>query len=77
MDEWQMTVCAIALFADGYSKYQIGEALGIDPDRAQQLIQAGADAQAREEMGQMDQHRPPWSRDPERLEQVTQGTPDD
>ena len=61
-----MTVCAIALFADGYSKYQVSEALGVDPDRAQDLIQAGADVQAAGEMGYMTQGRPPWSRDPER-----------
>ena len=63
MDEWQKTVCAIALFADGYSKHQIAHALGVDADRAQELIEAGAEAQAAGEMGQMAQHRAPWSRD--------------
>lgn len=64
MDERQMTVCAIALFADGYSQHQIADALGVDADRAQELIEAGADAQAAGRMGQMAQHRDPWSRDP-------------
>ena len=63
MDERQMTVCAIALFVDGYSKYQVADALGVDIDRAQELIEAGADAQANGEMGQMARHRAPWSRD--------------
>ena len=63
MDEWQMTVCAIALFADGYSKHQIGRALGVDVDKAQALIEAGADAQATDRMGYMTQHRAAGSRD--------------
>ena len=62
MDERQLTLCAVALFADGYSKDQIGTALGVDSERAQQLIELGADAQSAGEMGQMSQHRPPWSR---------------
>ena len=63
MDERQLTVCAIALFADGYSSRQIGRALQVDQDRAQELISAGADAQAAGEMGHMKQGRNPWSRD--------------
>ena len=66
MDEWQQTICAIALFADGYSKYQVAEALGVDAERAQELIVAGANAQAASQMGHMKQHREPWSRDPDR-----------
>lgn len=66
MNEWQQTICAIALFADGYSKYQVAEALGVAVDRAQQLITAGADAQAAGKMGHMKQGREPWSRDPDR-----------
>lgn len=53
MDERQLMVCAIALFADGYSARQVSEALGVDPDRAQALIEAGAEAQSRGEMGHM------------------------
>ena len=64
MDEWQQTVCAIALFADGYSQFQIAEDLGVSPDRAQELIWAGAKAQRDKEMGFMEQHRAPWIRDP-------------
>ena len=63
MDEWQMTVCAIALYADGYSPRQVGEGLDVDAVRAQKLISAGADAQARGDMGHMTQHCEPWSRD--------------
>ena len=63
MDEWQQTVCAIALFADGYSTYQIAKALGVTVERAQELIEAGATAQSKCEMGHMAQHREPWSRD--------------
>lgn len=65
MDERQQTVCAIALFADGYSNRQVAEALGIDVDRAQELIEAGARAQAAGKMGHMKQGRQPWSRDHE------------
>ena len=64
MTDWQQTICAIALFADGYSKYQVAEALDVDVDRAQRLIDAGADAQAAGKMGHMKQRREPWSRDP-------------
>ena len=55
LDERQLTVCAIALFADGYSPPQIGKALQVDQDRAQKLISAGADAQANGKMGYMKQ----------------------
>ena len=65
MNEWQQTICAIALFADGYSNYQVSQALGVSKDRAQELIQAGADAQAAGRMGHMKQHRDPTSRDPD------------
>ena len=63
MDEWQQSVCAIALFSDGYSQYQIAKALGVTVERAQELIEAGASAQRNGEMGHMAQHREPWSRD--------------
>ena len=65
MDEWQQTICAIALFADGYSQHQVAEALGVDADTAQRLIEAGAGAQAAGKMGHMKQGNPPWSRDPQ------------
>ena len=63
MDERQLTVCAIALFADGYSSRQIGEALNVTKDRAQVLIEAGAEEQREGTMGHMKQGRVPWSRD--------------
>ena len=63
MDERQLTVCAIALFADGYSKRQIAAALGADEDRAQRLAERGAEEQAAGTMGHMAQYLEPWSRD--------------
>ena len=65
MEERQLMICAIALFADGYSKRQIAAALEVDEDRAQRLIQRGANEQAAGTMGHMAQHREPWSRDTE------------
>ena len=53
MDERQLTVCAIALFADGYSHRQISAALGVDADKASQLTTAGGNAQAAGDMGYM------------------------
>ena len=64
MDKWQMTVCAIALHCNGYSKDEIATALGVDTDQAQQLIEAGADAQATGQMGYMQSGRKPNSRNP-------------
>ena len=75
MDEWQLTICAIALFADGYSKTQIAGALGVDPNEAQRLIEAGADAQAAGLMGHIPQHREPWSRDPDHQASTVGDTP--
>lgn len=63
MNERQKMVCAIALYADGWSSRQIGEALGVDQSTAQALIERGANAQAAEEMGQMAQFKAAWSRD--------------
>ena len=51
MDERQQTVCAIALFADGYSQRQIAEALGVDYDEAVRLCEAGAAEQSAGTMG--------------------------
>ncbi len=75
MDEWQLTICAIALFADGYSQTQIASALGVDPNEAQRLIQAGADAQAAGRMGHMAQHRQAWSRDPDHQASTIEDVP--
>ena len=63
MDERQLTVCAIALFADGYSAGQIAAALAVNEEQAQRLIERGADEQAAGTMGHMNQHREPRSRD--------------
>ena len=49
----QKTVCAIALFANGYSKPQVARALGEDEGRVQELVEAGATEQGRGEMGHM------------------------
>ena len=64
MDERQLTVCAIALFADGYSAPQIAAALNVDQERAQKLAEQGATEQAAGRMGHMAKGREPWSRDP-------------
>ena len=53
MNERQLTVCAIALCADGFSNVQIAEALGVDKDRAEDLIESGADEQRVGTMGHM------------------------
>ena len=53
MNERQLKVCAIALFCDGWSGEQIACALGVDEQRAQELIEAGADEQAGGTMGYM------------------------
>ena len=59
MNERMMMVAAIAWFCDGYTNVQIGEALGVDPKRAQELIEAGAEAQGRGEIGYMKVTRGP------------------
>ena len=51
MNERQLTVSAIALFADGFSHTQIANALGVDTDRAAQLAATGAREQASGTMG--------------------------
>ena len=53
MDERQLTVCAIALFADGYTHAEIAQALGVNEDRASELAIKGADEQAAGTMGYM------------------------
>ena len=49
----QLKLCAIALFADGFSNVQIAKALGIDKVRAQALMEAGAAEQRESTMGHM------------------------
>ncbi len=51
MNERQLTVSAIALFADGFSHTQIADALGVDTDRAAELTATGADEQSTGTMG--------------------------
>ena len=53
MNERQRTVCAIALFADGFTIVQIAAALGVDIDQAQGLMDIGAEEQAAGTMGHM------------------------
>ena len=53
MTEGQKTVCASALFANGYSRPQVAKVLGEPEGRVQELVQSGADAQAAERMGFM------------------------
>ena len=59
MTEREMTVCAIALFADGYSYERIARALGVSRDRAVELATAGAEAQSAGKMVYMP-HQHPW-----------------
>ena len=59
MDKKQKVICAVALYANGYTKYQVGEALGVDPEQAQELIAAGSEAQATGRMGYMKTHPEP------------------
>ena len=63
MNERQLTVCAAALWADGWSARQIAEALDVTRERAQELAEAGADAQAAGDIGFMKSGRAPTSRD--------------
>ena len=53
MTEAQKTLCAIALFANGYSRPQVARALSESEGRVQELVEAGANAQARGGMGYM------------------------
>ena len=59
MTTWQLTICAIALFANGHDKSQVSKALNVDTKRGQELIEDGASAQRNGRMGQMKQHRLP------------------
>ena len=45
MNERQLTVCAIALFADGFSFAQIGQALRVTEEEASSLAFQGAEEQ--------------------------------
>ena len=53
MNERQLTVCAIALFVDGFDHTQIVGALGVDTDRAAELATTGANEQSAGTMGHM------------------------
>lgn len=53
MNDWQKTICAIALFLNGHDNVQVGEALGVDTERAQELIQQGSDAMREKRIGYM------------------------
>ena len=69
MNERQLQVCAIALFADGWANHHIADALGVDHARAQKLIEQGAKEQGAGRMGYMQSTRDPVtgapvSRDP-------------
>ena len=57
MTERQLTVCAIALVADGNSAEEVARALGVGEDHARFLIEAGATEQSAGTMGYM-QTRP-------------------
>ena len=54
MDERQLTVCAIALFADGYTHAEIAQAFGVNEDRASELAIKGSNEQAAGTMGHME-----------------------
>ena len=53
MDQRQLMVCAIALFADGYEFNAIATALGVSRDEAAKLAALGGDEQAAGTMGYM------------------------
>lgn len=53
MVERQQLVCAIALFADGWSYEQIAKALDVETDDATRLVGAGAEEQGNGTMGHM------------------------
>ena len=65
MNERQKIVCAIALFADGWTHQQIATALGVTEAEASTLTNRGADEQSSGTMGYMKQGQPPYSRDGE------------
>lgn len=67
MDKWQQTVCAIALWANGYTTRQVAEALNVDADTAQDLLEEGASAQAAGKMGHMKQGPIVVARDPREI----------
>ena len=53
MNERQLKVCAIALFADGWCHDQIAAAFDVDRERATELINGGADELRLGTMGYM------------------------
>ena len=56
MTEYEKRVCAIALFLQGQSNVDIGQALGVSKDRAQELIEAGANDMRARKIGYMKAH---------------------
>lgn len=54
MNERQLTVCAIALFRDGFSRKQITDALSVTAKRASELIQKGDAEMRAQTMGDME-----------------------
>ena len=56
MTEYEQRVCAIALFLQGHSNVDVGRALGVERDRAQELIEAGAEDMRNEKIGYMKAH---------------------
>ena len=53
MNDRQQMVCAIALFADGYSHEAIAIALGVTLSASTELTRRGADEQAAGTLGHM------------------------
>ena len=53
MNDRQQMVCAIALFANGYSHESIAEALGVTNSKATKLVERGAEEQSEGKMGFM------------------------
>lgn len=51
MNDRQLTVCAIALFADGFDHEQISKALDLRYERCVELVTAGGNEQFRGTMG--------------------------
>lgn len=56
MTEYEQRVCAIALFLQGHSNVDVAKALSVDKDRAQELIEGGADDMRAQKIGFMKAH---------------------
>lgn len=70
MNTRQRTVCAIALWADGWSHQQIAKALNVTEEEATELTARGAAEQGKGTMGYMKSGKPPLARDPEAREEA-------